>query len=204
MDYRILGPLEVWAGDRPVPLGGEKQRALLAILLLHANESVSVDGLIDGVWGERPPATAVKTTQGYIARLRRALDQSEHKTAGSSNEILVTRGHGYLLRVSPGELDIDRFRALVEQGRRALAAGEAAQAASVLRAGLKLWRGPPLADFTYEPFAQAAIAQAEELRLSAIEERVEADLALEGHGELVASCRRWSSNTRSVSGSARS
>jgi peptide/nickel transport system substrate-binding protein len=185
MDYRILGPLEVWAGDRPVALGGEKQRALLAILLLHANEPVSVDGLIDGVWGERPPATAVKTTQGYIARLRRALDQSEHKTPGSSNEILVTRGHGYLLRVSPGELDIDRFRALVEQGRRALAAGEAKQAARVLRAGLELWRGLPLADFTYEPFAQAAIAQAEELRLAAIEERVEADLALGRHGELV-------------------
>jgi SARP family transcriptional regulator, regulator of embCAB operon len=119
MDYRILGPLEVWAGDRPVALGGEKQRALLAILLLHANEPVSVDGLIDGVWGERPPASAVKTTQGYVARLRRALDPGEHKTPGSSNEILVTRGHGYLLRVSPGELDIDRFRALVEQGRRA-------------------------------------------------------------------------------------
>ena len=145
MDYRILGPLEVWAGDRPVPLGGEKQRALLAILLLHANESVSVDGLIDGVWGERPPATAVKTTQGYIARLRRAA----------------------------------RSRPVTARRRRA---------------GLKLWRGPPLADFTYEPFAQAAIAQAEELRLSAIEERVEADLALEGHGELVASCRRWLSS----------
>lgn len=185
MDYRILGPPEVLAGDRPVDLGGQKQRAVLAILLLHANEPVSVDSLVDGVWGERPPATAVKTTQGYIARLRRALEQGEPKTEGSSNGMLITRGHGYLLRVEPGELDIDRFRALVEQGRRALAAAEAAQAAGALRAGLELWRGPALADFTYEPFAQAAIALAEELHLGAIEERVEADLALGRHRELV-------------------
>jgi peptide/nickel transport system substrate-binding protein len=186
MDYRILGPLEVMAGDRPVELGGEKQRALLAILLLHANEPVSVDGLIDGVWGERPPATAIKTAQGYVARLRRALDGGEHDSGRSSNGVLVTRGHGYLLRVEPGELDVDRFRGLVEQGRHALALGKAEHAAGVLRAGLDLWRGPALADFAYEPFAQAAIAQAEELRLAAIEERVEADLALGRHGELVA------------------
>jgi YVTN family beta-propeller protein len=185
MDYRILGPLEVLAGDRPVELGGEKQRALLAILLLHANEPVSTDGLIDGVWGERPPATAVKTTQGYIARLRRALDGGEHDSGRSSNGVLLTRGHGYLLRVAPGELDIDRFRDLVEQGRAALAAGDAKQAANALCAGLELWRGPPLADFAYEPFAQATIAQAEELRLAAIEDRVDADLALGRHRELV-------------------
>ena len=198
MDYRILGPLEVLAGDRPVELGGQKQRALLAILLLHANEPVSVDGLIDGVWGGRSPATAVKTTRA-ISRVCAGRWQGEPKTDGSPNQMLVTRGHGYLLRVEPGELDIDRFRALVEQGRRALAAGDPAQAAGVLRAGLELWRGPPLADFTYEPFAQAAIARAEELHLGAIEERVEADLALGRHGELVGELQALVEQHRCVS-----
>jgi DNA-binding SARP family transcriptional activator len=185
MDYRILGSLEVCDGDRSVALGGDKQRALLAILLLHANEAVSADRLIDDLWGEGPPPTALKTLQAYVSRLRKTLGDNGEPSSGSSHGVLVTRGHGYVLRIEPGELDVDRFRGLVEKGRRALAAGEPDQAAKILRQGLALWRGPPLEDFTYEAFAQAPIAHLEELRLGALEERVEADLALGRHDQLV-------------------
>jgi YVTN family beta-propeller protein len=178
MDYRILGPLEVFAGDRALELGGEKQRALLAILLLHANEPVALDALIDGVWGEQLPPTAHKTAQGYISRLRRALENGDGNGVGIRDGVLVTRGRGYLLRVEDGELDVDRFRALVEKGRDALAAGDAGNAATLLRAALALWRGPVLADLDHETFAQPAIAHVDELHLAALEERVEADLAL--------------------------
>jgi WD40 repeat protein/DNA-binding SARP family transcriptional activator len=185
MNFRILGPLEVGDGGRTVALGGDKQRALLAILLLHPNEVVSADQLIDDLWGERPPATAVKTLQAYVSRLRKALDGHGERASGSANGALVTRGRGYLLRVAAGELDVERFGGLVEEGRRALATGAPELAARILREGLALWRGPPLADFAYEAFAQAPIAQLEELRLGAIEERVEADLALGRHEQMV-------------------
>jgi DNA-binding SARP family transcriptional activator len=150
MEFRILGPLEVFDRDGPVGLGGDKQRALLAILLLHANEVVSTDRLIEDLWGERPPATSLRTLQAYVSRLRKALDtngggsldDNGDPSSGGSGGVLVTRGHGYLLRVAPGELDLDRFRGLVEGGRRALAAGETATAARILREGLAMWRGP--------------------------------------------------------------
>ena len=194
MDYRILGPLEVVVGDRPLELGGEKQRALLAILLLHANEPVSADRLIDGIWGEQLPPTALKTLQGYISRVRKVLGNGDQESPGSSNGVLVTRGHGYLLQVEPGELDLDRFRGLVEDGREALAHGNPDRAAGLLRSALALWRGPPLGEFAYESFAQPAIGQLEELHLEALEERLEADLA-SGHdrqlvGELTALVER--------------
>ena len=185
MDYRVLGPLEVRDGDRSLGLGGDKQRALLAILLLHANEVVSADRLIDDLWGEQSPPTALRTLQAYISRLRKTLDDNGGPSSASPNGVLVTRGHGYLLRVEPGELDLDRFRSLVEEGRQALAAGEPDQAARILREGLALWRGPPLADLSYEAFATPAIAQLEELHLGAVEERVDADLALGRHRDLV-------------------
>jgi YVTN family beta-propeller protein len=185
MEYRILGPLEVCDGDRRVPLGGDKQRAVLAMLLLHANVVVSADRLIDALWGEQPPPTALKTLHAYISRLRKGLDANGELSSLSSNEVLVTRGHGYLLRVESGELDTDRFRGLLEEGRRALAAGEPDRAAIILREGLALWRGPPLGEFAYEAFATQAIAQLEELYLGALEERVEADLALGRHRDLV-------------------
>jgi YVTN family beta-propeller protein len=197
MDYRILGPLEVSDDGRLVGLGGDKQRALLAILLVHANEVVSADRLIDDLWGESPPASALRTLQAYVSRLRKALDatgvvpapSAGDPAAGSADGVLLTRGHGYLLRLAPGELDADRFRGLVEQGRDALAAGRPEEAAHILREGLALWRGPPLADFTYEAFAQAPIAQLEELHLGAVEELVEADLALGRDRELVGELR---------------
>jgi WD40 repeat protein/DNA-binding SARP family transcriptional activator len=197
MDYRILGPLEVSDDGRRVGLGGDKQRALLAILLLHANEVVSSDRLIDDLWRESPPPSAVRTLQAYVSRLRKALGANGaasvapggNGSAGSANGALLTRGHGYLLRVAPGDLDLDRFGELVDQGRAALAGGEPGEAARSLREALGLWRGPPLADFAYEPFAQAAIAQLEELQLGAVEERIEADLAVGRDQELVGELR---------------
>jgi DNA-binding SARP family transcriptional activator len=194
MDYRILGPLDVRKGGETIGLGGDKQRTLLAILLLHAGEVVSADRLIDELWGERPTPTALKALQVHVSRLRKALDDDGDSAAGSADRRLVTRSHGYLLRVEPGETDLDRFRGLVEEGRGALAAGDPDRAASLLRAALALWRGPPLADFSYQAFAQQAIAELEEIRLAALEERVEADLALGRHeqlvGELAALVRR--------------
>jgi YVTN family beta-propeller protein len=189
MDYRILGPLEVRRDGRTVRLGGDKQRALLAILLLHAGEVVSSDRLIDGLWGERPPLTALKALQVHVSRLRSALARDGDSPNDVSDGVLVTRGHGYLLRVGTGERDLDRFRSQVEEGRKTLAAGDANRAAGLLRAALGLWRGPPLADFTYEAFAQRPIAELEELRVGAIEERVEADLALGRHEQLVGEVR---------------
>lgn len=175
MEFRILGSLEVREGDRTIPLGGGKQRGVLALLLMNANESVSVDRLVDGLWGERVPATAHKAVQNHVSRLRRAL----------GNGLLLTRGSGYALELHPGQLDLDRFEELLELGRRALASGDANSAAEQLHEALALWRGPPLADFTFEPFAQAEIARLEERRLVAVEERIDADLALGRHADLV-------------------
>jgi YVTN family beta-propeller protein len=158
----------------------------LAILLLHANEAVSVDRLIEGIWGEQLPPSAQKTLQGYVYRLRKLLaDGSSAAGATANGAALVTSAHGYLLRVAAGELDVDRFKALVEQGREALDAGNPATAATLFRDALGLWRGPPLADLGYEAFAQTAIAQLEELRLAALEARIEADLALGRDRDLV-------------------
>jgi YVTN family beta-propeller protein len=175
MDFRILGPFEVYDRGEPVLLGAGKQRALLALLLLHPNEVVSVDRLIDDLWHEAPPATAGKILQNYVSQLRRSLHDG----------VLVTRGHGYALHVEAGEVDVDRFRQLVEDGRRALAAGDPVHASGILTEALALWRGRALEDFTYEPFAQDAIQRLEELRLNAVMDRIDADLALGRHVELV-------------------
>lgn len=178
MEFRILGPFEVFDGEHPLRLAGAKQRALLALLLLHANEVVSSDRLIDEVWGEERPGTGANALQARVSQLRKAL-------ARAADEILVTLAPGYLLRVEPGELDAERFERLAGEGRRALASGDAVTGAEVLREALSLWRGPALADFLYEPFAQGEIVRLEEARLSCLEERIEADLALQRHGELV-------------------
>ena len=175
MEFRILGPLEVTEDGRPLALGGGHQRALLAVLLLHRNRVVAADQLIDGIWGERPPDTAANLVQVYVSRLR--------KTIGK--ERLLTRGGGYVLEVEEGALDLDRFQRLVDEGSQALVAGEPERAATLLRQGLELWRGPALSDFTFEAFAQQEIARLEELRLAALEERIEADLACGRHAVLV-------------------
>ena len=186
MDYRILGPLDVRDDGHALELGGEKQRALLAMLLLHANEAVSVDRLIEGMWGEQLPRSAHKTLQGYVYRLRKLLENGSREAGTTVNGgVLLTSARGYLLRVADGELDVDRFKALVERGRQALAVADPAMAATLLRDALGLWRGHPLADLAYEAFAQPAIAQLEELRLAALEDRIEADLAVGLDRELV-------------------
>ena len=180
MDFRILGPLEVRSERGVVTLGGTKPRAVLAVLLMHANEPVSAERLALALWGEDAPAGAVKTVQVHVSRLRKAL---------GDGEVVRTTSAGYQLRVRAGELDAERFEQLVEQGRRALAAGHSREAAAVLRQAESLWRGPPLADLAFEPFAQTAIARLEEQQLAALEARVEADAAAGRHAELVSELR---------------
>jgi DNA-binding SARP family transcriptional activator len=175
VEYSILGPLEVAVNGRPVPLGGTKQRALLAILLLHRNEVVPTDRLIEDLWGDDVPAAAAKTVQVHISRLRKALD----------SPALETRPRGYALRVDADQFDLQRFEVLTKEGRRRLAGGDAAGARSALDDALTLWRGPALADFAYEPFAVAEIARLEELRIAANEDRLDADLALGQHNAAV-------------------
>jgi WD40 repeat protein/DNA-binding SARP family transcriptional activator len=177
--YRLLGPLEVCDGDRPVRLGEGRQRSVLILLLLHRNEAMERDRLIDALWGESPPATAAKVLQNYIGQLRRALEDREGRR-------LQTRGHGYAIRVEDGELDLDRFERLVREGGEALARERPADAARCLREALGLWRGPALADVAYEPFAQPEIARLDEQRAVALERRIDADLALGRHADLVA------------------
>jgi DNA-binding SARP family transcriptional activator/ABC-type branched-subunit amino acid transport system substrate-binding protein len=184
MEFRILGPIEVSDEGRRVEIGGHKQRALLASLLLHANEVVSLDRLIDELWGETPPPTAAKTLQAQVSRLRRSLNGDEDPATHMLGP-LETRGHGYLLKVEPGQVDADRFQGMLEEARRTRAEGKPEEAAEELRRALALWRGPALADFAYEPFAQTEIARLDELQLTALEERIEADLALGRHAELI-------------------
>jgi DNA-binding SARP family transcriptional activator len=175
VEFRILGPLEVWHASRPVHIRGAKERALVAFLLLHAGEPVSVDRLIDELWGDSPPATARKSVQVRVAGLRRAL----------RSNVLLTRGDGYLVRLEPNQLDLRRFEQLLSDGRDALAAGDPSAAAATLDEALALWRGPALADFTYESFAQPAIARLEELRVHALELRIEAQLELGLHARVI-------------------
>jgi len=175
MDYRILGPLEVDADGVPVELAGGRQGALLAFLLLHANETVPSEKLVEELWDGSPPPSAHKILQNYVSKLRRDL----------SDGLLVTRGHGYELRVGPGELDVDRFAGLLEAGRQAMASNEPGVAATTLRTALSLWRGPVLAGLADDHFARPEIDRLEELRLAALTERVDADLALGRHVDLV-------------------
>ena len=175
MEFRILGPLEAWDEGSEVALGGPKPRALLAVLLLHANEVLSADQLVDELWAEGSPHDAAAALRVNVSRLRKVLPP----------DVLTTRSPGYLVRVEPDALDLHRFERLVEEGRSLLARGLAAHGSEKLREALSLWRGPALADFAYESFAQAAIARLEEIRLAAIELRIDADLALGRHDELV-------------------
>jgi YVTN family beta-propeller protein len=182
VDFHILGPLEVVDQGRELSLTGGKQSALLAILLLHPNEVVPSDRLIDELWGERTPATAAKSLQVHVSRLRAAFEDSG---ANGGDGVVLTRSGGYLVRVRPGELDRDRFERLVQEASGALGDGDARRALELLREAFALWRGPPLADFAYEGFAQKEIARLEELHLTAVELRIEAELALGQHAHLI-------------------
>jgi DNA-binding SARP family transcriptional activator len=172
LDFRILGPLEVLSDSRPVALAGNRQRAVLAYLLLHAGELVSTDRLIDAIWGERPPRTAATSLQNAIGQLRKVLGP----------DVVATRAPGYALQVDPDRIDARRFERLVTEARGL----EPEERTRRLRAALDLWRGDALSEFAFEPFAEAEIRRLEELRLTAVEERVDADLELGRHAELVA------------------
>ena len=178
--FRLLGPLEAAAGADVLSLGGVKQRALLAVLLLHPNEFVSREQLIDDLWGGRAPPGASHNLDSYISRLRKALREN-----GARESPLLTRPGGYLLRLEPDQLDVATFEHLLAEGQQALAAGEAALAAAALEEALSLWRGEPLADLALEPFARIAVERLAELRLRAVEAQIEAGLALGRHATLV-------------------
>jgi YVTN family beta-propeller protein len=175
VEFRILGPVEVCLDGSTLALRGRKQRALLAVLLLHANEVVSRDRLIDALWGERPPPSVHQSLDSYVSRLRRAI----------GHERLLRRPPGYVLVLNPHELDLARFEELVAAGREASARGDPAEASSTLGKALAVWRGPALADLLYEPFATAEAERLEERRLVALEERIDADLAAGKGRELV-------------------
>jgi DNA-binding SARP family transcriptional activator len=180
MEFRILGPVEVLDNGRALTLAGGKPRAVLALLLLHAGETLTTDRLIDELWGERPPAGAAKTLQMHISRLRKALGGPDGPAG-----LIVTRERGYSLEIDPEQLDSYRFERLVARGRTELAADRAVSAVALLEEALALWHGEPLADLFYEPFAQLAIAQLDERRIAAQEDLIDAKLELARHAEVV-------------------
>jgi DNA-binding SARP family transcriptional activator/class 3 adenylate cyclase len=170
--FRLLGPTEVDGDGAPLSLGGQKQKTVIAVLLLHAGQAVSVDRLIEALWANDPPRTAVTSLQNFVSQLRRSL----------GTDTLVRRAPGYMLRVEPDQLDMNRFTRLVGEARSAAPS----ERARILREALGLWRGSPLADFTYEAFAQHDIRRLEDLRLSALELENETELELGNHAEVVA------------------
>jgi WD40 repeat protein/DNA-binding SARP family transcriptional activator len=173
LEFRILGPLRVQLNGTSVPLGGPKQRALLALLLLSANRVVSRDRLIGELFVEQSVNSAEHALRNQVWRLRKVLNP-----VPTNEPRLVARAPGYLLRVEPGELDLERFEGLVADGRESLAAGDGAAAARSFRAAEALWDGRPLADLEFEPGAGVEVERLEELRLAAVEERIDAELAL--------------------------
>jgi DNA-binding SARP family transcriptional activator len=175
LDFSLLGPLQVAANGTVLPLGGAKQRAVLALLLLNANEVVPIDRLIDELWGERPPESAANMIQGYVSHLRKMLEPGRRR---GEHDLIVSEPPGYVLRIGKDQLDAERFVQLTAEARRLLAEDDPAAAAERLRTALGIWRGPVLADLAYEPFVAAEVRRLEELRLGALEDRIDADLAL--------------------------
>jgi DNA-binding SARP family transcriptional activator len=165
-------------------MGGPKERLLLALLLTRPNQVVSVEALIEGLWGDRPPPTAAKTLQSHVMRVRRALEPGRGR--GAAAQVLVTREPGYLLRVPPGALDAARFEELVARARRIRSEGQPVAAAAMLREALGLWRGQAFQEFLDCDLGAAEADRLAELRLVALEDRVEVDLELGRHRELVA------------------
>jgi len=174
MEYRILGPLEVALDGASFAAKGRKPRALLALLLLHRNETVPAERLIDDLWGEKPPATAANTLQVYVSQLRKL-----------GEDRIVRDGLGYRLHVEPNELDAERFERLAAEGAAALEQQSYGEAAELLREALALWRGPALVDVGYEQFAQPEITRLEELRLAATENRIEAEIGIGRHEQAI-------------------
>jgi WD40 repeat protein/DNA-binding SARP family transcriptional activator len=184
LEFRILGPLEVVNpnGER-AQLPGQKTRMVLVALLLGAGKVVSIERLVQAAWGEDAADTAAKTLQTYVLQLRNVLEPARQK--GTSGQLLVREEPGYRLRIAPDQLDAWRFERLVDDGRRALAESQPDQAARLLSEGLALWRGPALAGFEDAEFARPEASRFEELRLSTLEDRIQADLALGKAADLV-------------------
>ena len=174
LSFHLLGRLEAYSDGVEVDLGPRKQRAVLALLLLNANRVVSTERLIDDLWGDFPPTTARAALQVYVAGLRKAL--------GTDGATLRTRAPGYVLEVEEGSLDLDRFVQLCADAHES---PDPARRAALLHEALELWRDEPLPELRAEPFSSAAVAQLEQLRLRALEERIDADLALGRDAELV-------------------
>ena len=179
MEFRVLGPLEASQDGRLVPLGGAKQRALLATLLVRANRVVSADALLDELWGDRPPESAANMVQGYVSRLRKLLSTG-------NGDLIVNSPPGYVLRIDADRVDSHRFEQLVREATEARANGQLEAAGTILREALALWRGAALADVELNSFVELELKRLEELRLTALEERIEVDLELGRHGEVVA------------------
>jgi DNA-binding SARP family transcriptional activator len=181
IEFRILGPVEAARDGHVVALGGVRPRAVLALLVLHAGRTVSRDRLVDELWGEVPPATARNVLHNAVADLRRALEDDPAQPT-----LLETRAPGYVLHAPPGSVDLHRFESLLAAGREALEHGDSLEAHDRLSRALACWRGDPLADMTFEPWATPVIRRLEELRMIALEALMDARLALGGAGELVA------------------
>src|SRR6476661_3252656 len=178
MEFRILGPLEVLEDGRPLALGRLKERIVLAVLLLHANEFVSRERLIDDLWGASPPATARKAVNVYISKLRMTLSRDGH-------DPIATADGGYRLVVEPGLIDADRMRGLVAKARERMAVGETAGASLLLQQALAFWRGPTLAGLVLESFGRDEAAQLDELRLTVLMDRIDCDLAEGRHEDVL-------------------
>lgn len=177
MRFLVLGPLEVMADDRPVAIAGSKERMLLACLIAHAGSVAAIDDLVEELWGESPPRTVERTLASYVSRLRRAL---------GSADLIASRGGGYSLQTGPQQIDADRFEALAAEGHRLLAEGGPQDALPALEEALGLWRGAAYQDFRYTGFGRAEGERLEELRRTAIEDRVDAGLSAGDPGQLVA------------------
>src|SRR5215218_4407141 len=171
-EFRVLGPFEVWAEGRSLELKRRKQRSLLALLLLHAGEVVSIDRLIEELWAGKPPKAAIGSLQNLVSDLRKALGR----------ELVRTREPGYVLDIEPEQVDLHSFERLVAQASEG---GDAERRSELLREALGLWRGPPLADLAFEPFALIEVARLEELHTAAREELIDAELELGHHSQLV-------------------
>lgn len=182
--YRLLGPVEVQLLGQPVPLPGPRARNVLAALLLDAGRVVPAERLIDLLWEEAPPRTALTALQGVVSQMRRAL-----RASGTPATPIEFRPPGYAISIGPGELDLDEFETLVQAAGRRMATGDPAAASDLLSEALALWRGPALGGVTAEGLRQAELPRLEELRLAALEERIEADLCLGRHQRLVGELR---------------
>lgn len=189
MEFRVLGPLEVLAGGSTLPLGGYRQRAVLAALVLRANEVVSTDAIIDAAWGDQPPSSVQGLVRTYVSRLRQLITAADD--GGASGVRLENRSPGYVLNVAPEQIDARRFERLVDRAREELDAGHLTAASATLGEALGLWRDEMLGDLATAPFFQPVVARYEQMRLTALEDRLDVQLGLGRHTDVVGELEGW-------------